>query len=66
VLIYNILSIFSSVSVHHSSKNRGPKPRELPIIPGVKNQELKLTKQNLEKISQPQIKQIKQKQNNNK
>ena len=32
VMIYNIQPIFSSVSVHHSSKNRGPKPRELPRI----------------------------------
>lgn len=27
VLIYNILPIFASVSVHHSSKNRGPKTK---------------------------------------
>ena len=49
VLIYNILSIFSSVSVHHSSKNRGPKPRDLSTISRSENPRTNWVKQLLVK-----------------
>ena len=49
MLIYNILSIFSSVSVHHSSKNRGPKPRDLSTISRSENPRTNWVKQLLVK-----------------